>query len=81
MSASRFVAKPRERKGVTKGDVCDEPAVNSEQNTRFELGNCRTASEYRSGPGLAECLLLLESSRYALVDVSGLESEECRKAR
>jgi hypothetical protein len=55
--------------------------VNLEQNTRFRLGNVRTASEYRPGPGLAECLLLLESSRYALVDVTGLESEDCRKAR
>jgi hypothetical protein len=53
---------------VTQGSVCDDLAVNVEQNTRFGLDIRRTASEYRFCLRLSGCLLVLES--YALVDVT-----------
>lgn len=53
---------------MTQGTVCDDLAVNLEQNTRSGLDIRRTASEYRFGLRLAGCLLLLES--YALADVT-----------
>ncbi len=52
---------------MTQGSVCEDLAVNVEQNTRFGL-DFEEPSEYRFGLRLAGCLLLLESC--ALADVT-----------
>jgi len=61
---------------VTKGSVCGGWVVNLYQNAGYALRNRRALSECKSGPGLAECLFLHESSWDALVDATALDSED-----